>query len=777
MTLVKAQYYPISMEEKLEHSSLIIEGKVVNKVAFRHDNHIYTKNQIEVIRTVKGDVIQGEFVVVITSGGTMDDVTETWTHMPELTLNQHSFFFLRPASKSMYSELKRSNAYEIYSGVQGIYSFSKDIRRTIYSTLESYRDIEHFYQKIGIPEYAEYSSPEVKLSERNSPGDTCIVYNLRPVGNTFSNTTATGERVINIQLDLFIKVTAGSFRLYNANLETYYNTAMFGSNVVANGKISAVKSAAFNSKYTLTLTDEASDKIKINLLGTTINAASLQQIDTGYKYVARFTLEITGWDGNSPLEWDELTIENDKYSVEGTNVIRNFGCEKLEVGVNCGMEITSITSLAAAGVGLNSENNITGIVEITGENFLDDDVIFGNCTKPEGHRVKFRTINNGWISPLEGDYLEYTNTKIRVKVPSVGYKDNSDELYSGSEINDGVSSTDEIRVCRDGIFNCGCYVTSDEELYIPFSARNTHITNEDGCKESIKYILQDLDDAGGYTWRFDQNFSSKPGAVDAFKRALSTWRCTTKVNFKVDDINAPSEDNGICVVIMESLPVGTSGATQMLSIVTCSGTGINSPGRFKLAFNSNMDWHTGTDMPDLNWDNPNLGKLKGDIESTALHELGHAHLLLHTSNISNVMVRPSPIGYRRILSTDDISGGNHLSLLGNNTVGCQGRMELILTGCNLLSSFGIDENNLAFNVYPNPTKNIVFIEQNFINLKNDKIELEIFNNLGEKLESKSFFDFKNSIVFDLSNYSNGLYYIRIHQNDILSSYTIKIIKL
>ncbi len=66
--------------------------------------------------------------------------------------------------------------------------------------------------------------------------------------------------------------------------------------------------------------------------------------------------------------------------------------------------------------------------------------------------------------PLEGDYLEYTNTKIRVKVPTVGYIDNSDDLYSGDEINDGVACTGKVRVCKDRLFKCWCFVTSEDEL-------------------------------------------------------------------------------------------------------------------------------------------------------------------------------------------------------------------------------------------------------------------------------------------------------------------------
>lgn len=428
------------------------------------------------------------------------------------------------------------------------------------------------------------------------------------------------------------------------------------------------------------------------------------------------------------------------------------------------MKITSITPTAAAGVGNMSENGITGIVEIVGDAFLDDEAVIGDCIKPDDHHVKFRTIDNNWIAPLEGDYLEYTDTIIRVKVPTVGYKNNSDDLYSDNEINDAVACTGEVRVCRKGFLgiNCGCFVTSDTVVYVPFAARNKVKTNDLGCRESIRYILQDLDDAGGYAWRFDPSFTAIGGATDAFKRAMTMWRCATRVNFKIDEVNPPATGDGLCTVKMANLDVGTRGATNFTSFGSCFGTDVEYPIRIEMTFNSTMNWHTSTDMPDLNWNvSSPTDTIEGDLESTVLHELGHAHLLLHTCNTPNVMVRPGPNDYRRMLTSDDEDGGNHLSMLGNNTNGCQDSMNLIsLTDCDITPVIDLGGMEISIEIYPNPTSNSLTLELNS-GIGNHSAIIELVNTYGRQLKLRKINKHENIFKLDISQFPVGIYYARL----------------
>ena len=736
------------MDEKLANSSTIIEGKVIHKEAFKYGDHIYTNNHIQVIRTVKGDAMAGDILEIITSGGTLEEVSETWTYMPDLSQNQHGFFFLRPSAQSMYKEVNSSNAYEIYSGVQGIYTYSNDVSRTIYSTLESYRDVEQFYHLIGLPEYANYTSPESEEAERTTPGDTCIVYNIRPVGNTFSDTTLDGQRVIYIDLDLFIKVTAGSFRLYNANLETYYNTTMFGSNVVANGKITAVKSSYFNTNYTLTLTDEASDKIKINLLGNTFTAASLQQIDTSYKYVARFTLELIGWDGKSPLEWDELTIDNDKYSQEGTNTIMNFGCEKFKYGTCVDPNITNDTEMDdydyAAGTGtyVYSSDPINHILTIKGENFG-----LGSAGNPPANaRVEFKNIGKSeskWLSPHIQEYISWTPTEIKVKIPSTGFTED------GVQSDDVNAASGSVRVCIDeGAKRCNCKDESNKTINIRFAIANQYVSSENKVKVNI---IQSLDNAtdGGYLIYFDASMSY--AAKEAFKRAMGTWRCTTKLNVSLGTGDYDSSKRGHVLVEMASIDEGTVSdvvAQVLSSNIHCEKNVYSYFNKCKIQFQNNgVNWFYGSGLPPNN---------EVHFESVALHELGHLFSFLHTNNSNDVMY-PTVDGFfkKEDLDDDEIQGGQHMKEFSSNNTPCTYAMIPISSSECTLSNHMTSKMRDKIIIYPSVTESIINIE---IDKKFQTYEYSIFNAMGERVTN---FSCQSDSSIDVSSLVPGIYFLKV----------------
>src|SRR3954470_9290841 len=71
-TRVTAQLYKIELDEKINNSSLIIEGKVVSKKSFWNDAHtmIYTANIIEVYKSFKGNTTE-KTVEIVTQGGSV----------------------------------------------------------------------------------------------------------------------------------------------------------------------------------------------------------------------------------------------------------------------------------------------------------------------------------------------------------------------------------------------------------------------------------------------------------------------------------------------------------------------------------------------------------------------------------------------------------------------------------------------------------------------------------------------------------------------------------
>ncbi|MFT5823483.1 MAG: hypothetical protein ACI8ZM_004745 [Crocinitomix sp.] len=80
----------------------------------------------------------------------------------------------------------------------------------------------------------------------------------------------------------------------------------------------------------------------------------------------------------------------------------------------------------------------------------------------------------------------------------------------------------------------------------------------------------------------------------------------------------------------------------------------------------------------------------------------------------------------------------------------------------LSESLGLNEfsDNNLFTVYPNPNRGIFKIHTSSIN----KIDIEVFNFLGEKVFSTSNF-IEKSIELDLSNSPKGIYYVKLYDGE------------
>ncbi|HHG83744.1 MAG TPA: T9SS type A sorting domain-containing protein [Bacteroidetes bacterium] len=766
-----SQYVPIPIEQKINNSQAIVEGRVIAKQSYTgEDGEIYTENILKVEKTLKGTMPTGAEVSVITAGGTLNGLTTVWSHLLSLNTNEYGVFFLTPTLRPV-RQGAGSPAFEVYSGSQGFYHFQKSgLKYSAKATLDEYANIGRLYSMIGLP--GGESSPFVG-AHMETDGDSCITYLITP---NYSEFVTEGAEVY---FDLLVKANSGEYRLNEAELYLKYSTEWFYENMVTEGFLTYSQGVFDQNQYNLAITDYSSDVLHINLQAISSNYLNLEPIDTSFKLLATIGVEIKSLSEDPPIVQDfSVSDIANTYRTKG-GYIRDFECVNLKTTLNCDMEITSITEIAAAGLGMDFSFGVDGVVEIQGNNFVDDDAVFGNCVPPNDHRVKFETIDGNWIAPLEGDYLEYTNTLIRVRMPTKGYKNNSSNLYSDDDLNDAVACTGKVRVCKDrGLIGCFCKV--DGEIYVPFAARNTMQTNIDGCKESVPIILRDLDGDGGYTIRFFDNFKNKAGAVAAFKRALTTWRCATRVNFKVDEINPPTGTPGFCSVRFSSLPVGTLGSTS-LTIDDC-GTEPNieysaSLG-FSMKFNSDIDWHTGTNMPPLNWNNPNNGPLQNDLESIALHELGHAHLLLHTCNSPNVMVRPGPLDYRRELTGDDESGGFIMSIHSNEAVAplCDGGNMVLINpnDCSLTPTVEIAGKTRLLQVFPNPAGDKAFID--FSDGDAPLIgDIQIFDSRGTLHTTSKILKGK-TIVLDISAFPSGVYFVRYSSEEFGQSLFGKIIK-
>ncbi|MGK0455523.1 MAG: hypothetical protein ACJAYY_003022, partial [Paraglaciecola sp.] len=82
------------------------------------------------------------------------------------------------------------------------------------------------------------------------------------------------------------------------------------------------------------------------------------------------------------------------------------------------------------------------------------------------------------------------------------------------------------------------------------------------------------------------------------------------------------------------------------------------------------------------------------------------------------------------------------------------------------NSLSIEKNNnLSFKVYPNPTAAFLYLETS---LENEISSIKIFNINGKLIATH----LKPGLSIDLSNYSNGIYFINIKTKQGLSNFKV-----
>ncbi|MBX2931798.1 MAG: T9SS type A sorting domain-containing protein [Chitinophagaceae bacterium] len=117
--------YQVDNEEKAVNATLIIEGKVVDKVSFWNETQtmIYTSNKIKVYKVFKGE-INTDYIEVITEGGTIGEYAVHASDLLELVNEQEGVFFCFPNIKARKSPTTNKVLFDVYSSSQGFWIYN-----------------------------------------------------------------------------------------------------------------------------------------------------------------------------------------------------------------------------------------------------------------------------------------------------------------------------------------------------------------------------------------------------------------------------------------------------------------------------------------------------------------------------------------------------------------------------------------------------------------------------------------------------------------------------
>ncbi len=117
--------YPVPLEEKVQHSALVAEGKVITQESFWNPRHsmIFTSSKVELYKVFKG-AAPGDTIEVMTQGGAVDGQQVEVSDLLTLRKNDIGLFFCSPNELNLQAPRSRRVLYDVYSSAQGVYKYN-----------------------------------------------------------------------------------------------------------------------------------------------------------------------------------------------------------------------------------------------------------------------------------------------------------------------------------------------------------------------------------------------------------------------------------------------------------------------------------------------------------------------------------------------------------------------------------------------------------------------------------------------------------------------------
>lgn len=746
-----SQLIPLEYSHIVQSSDLIVYGVVVDQECFYDDAlGLVTVNQVEIREKYVGETKSGH-IEVLTLGGIIGNEQVTWSNVLSLNKNDEGVFHIHRNSDDYY--------YRVYAGKQGFLKKRLQPFGVIWSS-----PFKVVYDKKDLHESIAYCDDRLKSNQ--SLGLECLEATLEPV--LYLPVTEKQSITINANLKLHSKFNP--VFLYKNEFILSYDTMSVGSDILTSGTLDyTVAPWITNNPYNVSLSQVSADSILIKMELTGLPSQALSLGNTKENVL---TLQLEVEDITDIIESDiqiNVVPEKNWYYESTLTDSTKWECYEFENKFsyeNCDEPIIS---------DLNTYTAIAGKDEIiiTGVNFGTPKT---GEIKPNNMRVGFTNAgdpsNGNWCFPPIHDISLWTDTEIRVKIPA-RQEDGSEDTHAGSGPILIWNNNDTPNDSSDD-----CYGYS-ESLHIPCAQRTSQnlITSPQVGYESIPLILADVNGSGGYSLYYTDDFSNLNGATSAFRRARDTWSCATNVHWNIESYDDIVIKDNACKIDYRAgqLPQGTTASIAITSIIGSSCPGNDKSHsymkKFDLIFNkyvlrnnssTEINWWTSqTEMTESEDVFPNR-----DLETIALHELGHAHGLLHT-NYGSIM-DPKYESTNRELDDNKFCAINIVNLSIDENFNCVDEMtKLIPSGC---STYIGEETLNVIRAYPNPSTGELWVVGEYLKGK----KLRLISSNGRLIQEHSL-NGLTKLRIDFAEEPSGLYFVHIIGNS--SHEVLKIIKL
>lgn len=124
-----SQLYPIPFAEKINSSSLVVEGEVIKQHCFWNESHsnIFTSNTLKVYKLFKGKIVTKE-IEIITQGGTIGNYCVVVTELLQLHLGEKGIFTLEVNRANIKSPFTKTILLNAYSSSQGFFKYDLETK-------------------------------------------------------------------------------------------------------------------------------------------------------------------------------------------------------------------------------------------------------------------------------------------------------------------------------------------------------------------------------------------------------------------------------------------------------------------------------------------------------------------------------------------------------------------------------------------------------------------------------------------------------------------------
>jgi len=642
---VNAQNYDA---EAIQKCPLIVEAHVVDQ-EYRYDpedpGDIQTLNYLEISEYLKGNNFTNR-IAIVTEGGIMDDIFQTVSHVPRLSIGQEGIFFLEPVEDNSSESITR-----LYNGEDRKLLYISDLDHEVYCThTHNYHESKGLLKQEIRRNSVDFIESELLESE------VCLsIENIQP--------DLTNSKV---RFDVKIKANAPGYRFSELRLDFAYPTKNLEKYIVTNGNLNLSRGSVIKDEfYELNYSDIDTSQVSVRITtdcnsGSSVLSNNYYVLSTSYEKLLTAEVNVAEWGS-----YGEMTIESfelngrAKYAVSDGRCVdfNNLCTEDNEFQFkNC-----SITSFDVAPFGAGVQQ----IMSIKGMCFSTAGVLkIPNADDGGASKITIQSTDTRWIK-------SWTDTLIRVLVSSIAPGDHP--MGSGEwEVHPDINM-----MCMDAVdveySISNSYVAPDERMNSIATAYSPPFVNNDSYKwyiDSLGIVTKTFLIAQSITYN---------DVLDVCQAAFCDWEMASGLEFEfagVNNMGYNPNDQMNTITFSNILNDTLAVTTTIISMGLCDT--MSDPyidGRLRdadIRINENKQWFVSTT-------NSGITSVQYDLYGVLLHEIGHMMLMKHACDIplngtmDDRLMYPflNPMQIKRTIDAKTINGINEQKTRTQNALsGC-----------------------------------------------------------------------------------------------------------